>query len=222
VSNSPSHTINRRKFLKLAGATLAVSAATCGGLGTLATRQPQIDFVENHYPGENNMKQRILVAYASKAGSTGEVAGAIGQALAVNGATVDVYPVEAVPNIQDYQAVIVGSAIRAGRWLAVATRFVETHRSYLSHIPTAYFTCCMTLSEETEENRRRALGYMDPARRMVTPLTVGAFAGKLDYSKLSFLDGLMMRVMGGGIEGDFRPWEAIRAWANTLRPTLIG
>ena len=168
------------------------------------------------------MNQRILVAYASKAGSTGEVAETIGQTLAVNGAVVDVYPIEAAPDVQDYQAVIVGSAIRQGRWLPAATRFVETHQSYLSHIPTAYFTCCMTLSEETEESRRKALGYMDPVCSMVTPAAVGAFAGKADYSKLSFLDGMMSKVMGGDAEGDFRQWEAIRAWANNLRPTLIG
>ncbi len=164
------------------------------------------------------MNQRILVAYASKAGSTGEVAKAIGQTLTVNGVTVDVCPIEAVPTVQDYQAVIVGSAIRAGKWLSAATRFVETHRSTLSRIPTAYFTCCMTLYEETEENRRKALGFMDPVRSLVTPIAVGAFAGKLDYSKLSFLDGTMMKIMGGGApEGDFRPWEAIRAWAGSLQ-----
>ncbi len=84
------------------------------------------------------MNQRILVTYASKAGSTGEVAAAIGQVLAANGATVDVYSIEAVPNIQDYQAIIVGSAIRAGKWLATATRFVETHQPYLSRIPTSH------------------------------------------------------------------------------------
>ncbi len=217
MRNNNSQPMNRRKFLKLAGATLGVSAAACCGLGTLAVSQPQIDFTETHYQGEAKMKQRILVAYASKAGSTGEVAAAIGQALAVNGAAVDVYPVEAVPAIQDYQAVIVGSAIRAGKWLATATRFVETHQPTLSQIPTAYFTCCMTLYEETEENRSKALGYMDPVRGMVTPVAVGAFGGKLDYSKLSFLDGMMMKVVGGAPEGDFRPWEAIRAWAGSLQ-----
>jgi menaquinone-dependent protoporphyrinogen oxidase len=217
MRNNIPQTMNRRKFLKLAGITLGVSVAACGGLGTLATRQPQIDFIENHYQGENKMNQRILVAYASKTGSTGEVAEAIGQTLAVNEAVVDVYPIEEVPNIQDYQVVIVGSAIRAGRWLKAATRFVETHQSYLSHIPTAYFTCCLTLREDTEQNRREALGYMDPVRSIVTPLAVGAFAGKLDYSKLSFLDGLMLKVMGGDAEGDFRHWEAIRAWAGSLQ-----
>ncbi len=164
------------------------------------------------------MNRRILVAYASKAGSTGEVAKAIGQTLTVNGVTVDVCPIEAVPNIQDYQAVIVGSAIRAGKWLAVATRFVETHQSTLGRIPTAYFTCCMTLYQDTEETRRKALAFMDPVRSLVTPVAVGAFAGKLDYGKLSFLDGTMMKVMGGGApEGDYRQWEAIRAWVGSLQ-----
>jgi menaquinone-dependent protoporphyrinogen oxidase len=212
--------MSRRNFLKLAGVTLGASAAACCGLGALATRPPRIDFAENHYQGENKINQRILVAYASKAGSTGEVADAIGQVLAVDGAAVDVYPVEAVPNIQDYQAVVVGSAIRVGEWLSAATRFVETHQPYLSQIPTAYFTCCMTLSKETEQNRSEALGYMDPVRSIVTPVAVGAFGGKLDYSKLPFLDGMMMKSRGAS-EGDFRQWEAIRAWATDLRSTLI-
>ncbi len=218
MHNTVPHPMNRRRFLKWAGATLGVSAAACLGLGTLATRQPQVNLIEDHYQGKNKMNQRILVAYASKAGSTGEVAETISQALAVNGVTVDVYPIEAVPNIQAYQVVIVGSAIRAGKWLSTATRFVQTHQPYLSHIPTVYFTCCMTLYEETKENRDKALGYMDPVRSIVTPIAVGAFAGKMDYSKLSFFDLTMVKVIGVP-EGDFRRWEAIRAWAGSL---LVG
>lgn len=200
MRNNISHTMNRRNFLKVAGATLGVSAAACCGLGTLATRQPRAYFIENHYQGENKMNQRILVAYASVAGSTSEVADAIGQVLAGKGAAVDVCPVKAMLNIQDYQAVIVGSAIRAGEWISEATRFVKTHQPYLSQVPTAYFTCCLTLREENEEKRREALGYMDPVRSMVTPVAVGAFAGKLDYSKLSFLEGMVLKVMGGDSE----------------------
>jgi menaquinone-dependent protoporphyrinogen oxidase len=209
-------TTNRRKFLKLAGITLGVSAAACCGLGALATIGPRVDFVEKPYQGEKAMGKRILVAYASKAGSTGEVAQAIGEVLAGRGAAVDVYPVEAAFNIQDYQAVIVGSAARQGSWMRAATRFVEANRPQLSQVPTAYFTCCMTLQEETEEKRREALGYMDPVGSMVTPVAVGAFAGKMDFSKLSFLDRTIIQLMGGS-EGDYRPWEAIRAWAGELK-----
>ncbi len=216
MHNRIPQTTNRRRFLKLAGITLGASAAACCGLGALATAGPRVDFVEKPYQGEKAMGKRILVAYASKAGSTGEVARAIGEVLASQGAAVDVYPVEAAVNITDYQAVIVGSAVRQGSWVRAATRFVETNRSHLSQAPTAYFTCCMTLQEDTEEKRREALGYMDPASSLVKPVAVGAFAGKMDFSKLSFLDRSIIKLMGG-TEGDYRPWEAIRAWAGGLK-----
>ena len=67
--------MNRRKFLKLAGATLGVSTATCCGLGTLATYQPKIDFVENlklfYIVGPNffknlvNMKNSIISVFSA-------------------------------------------------------------------------------------------------------------------------------------------------------------
>ena len=220
MDTQPTTKMNRRKFLKLTGATLGVSAAACCGLGTLATIQPQVDFVEDHYQGKNEMNQRILVTYASKVGSTGEVAAAIGKTLAANETTVDVYPIDSVPDINAYQAVVIGSAIRRANWLPSATSFVETHHAYLNRIPTAYFTCCMTLHEETAENRRKALGFMDPVREILEPMDIGAFAGKMDYAKLSFLDRTTIKIIGVP-EGDFRNWENIQSWANNLRPALL-
>jgi len=49
---------------------------------------------------------------------------------------------------------------------------------------------------------------------------VGLFAGVMDYSKLSFMLRLMMKAMGSP-EGDFRDWEAIRAWASQVRARLV-
>jgi menaquinone-dependent protoporphyrinogen oxidase len=213
--------MNRRKFLKLAGATLGVSAIGCCGLGTLAAYQPEVNFVEDHIKGDNEMNQRILVTYASKAGSTGEVAAAIGKTLATNGTTVDMLPLDEVANIQDYQTVVVGSAIRAGKWISSAANFVEANQPYLRQIPTAFFTCCMTLYEESEENRQKALAYMDPITNMVEPIAIGAFAGKMDYSKISFLDSTIIKIMGQS-EGDFRDWDKIQAWSAALQPKLNG
>src|SRR5512133_295314 len=212
--NSIRQSMTRREFLKFAGIAVGVSAAACCGLGAVATIQPKIDLTENRLEGKKN--QRILVTYASKAGSTGEVAQVIGETLAKQGATVDVYPLEAVTRLEGYQAVVVGSAVRQAKWVPAATKFVETNRSVLSQLPTVFFTCCMTLSEETEENRGKVLKYMDPIRSLVTPVAVGAFAGKMDYNKLSFLDRTMVKMIGVP-EGDFRQWEAIRTWASSLQ-----
>jgi len=54
----------------------------------------------------------------------------------------------------------------------------------------------------------------------VQPVDVGLFAGVMDYSKLSFMLRLMMKAMGSP-EGDFRDWEAIRAWASQVRARLV-
>ena len=164
---------------------------------------------------------KILVAYATKAGSTAEVAAEIGRVIeSKSGHKVDVRPVGKAKEVSGYDAVIIGSAIRVGKWLPEATKFVEKHRDALSQVPVAYFTVCLTLSEDTEENRRKVAAYLDPVCEVVQPVDVGLFAGVMDYSKLPFILRLMMKKMGSP-EGDFRDWEAIRAWAADLCPALL-
>jgi len=166
------------------------------------------------------MEDRILVAYASRAGSTGEVAEAIGKALCEGGAAVDVRLAKDVTDLSSYRAVVVGSAIRVGKWLPEAVEFVETHQEALSRMPVAYFAVCLTLKEDTEENRGEVSTYLDPVCEIVQPVDVGLFAGGMDYSKLPFILRVMMKGMKSP-KGDFRNWEAIRAWAGQVRDRLV-
>src|SRR5512147_3066162 len=144
----PTRTLSRRDFLKVTGITLGASVAACSGLTALATYSPAITLSESAY-GDQNMSKKILVTYATKCGSTGEVASAIGKAIAQNGARVDVLPLKKVANLSDYQAVFVGSAIRVAKWLPEAVDFVSENRAILQRVPTAYFTVCMTMVEDT-------------------------------------------------------------------------
>ena len=211
--------ITRRRFLVLSGGTIGVTTLACCGLTALGTRQPAIEFIESSCGGENEMSERILVAYASRAGSTGEVAEVIGEVLCDGGEAVDVRLAKDVTDVSPYRAVVVGSAIYMGRWMSEAVKFVETHRDALSQLPVAYFTVCLTMKDDTEENRRTVAAYLDPVREVVQPVDVGLFAGRLDSSKLSFIYRLIIKAMGQP-EGDFRNWEAIRAWAGELVPLL--
>ncbi len=164
---------------------------------------------------------KILVAYATKAGSTSEVAAEIGRVIESKGdCKVDVYPVGELKGVSGYDAVIIGSGIRAGQWLSPATKFVETHREALSRIPVAYFLVCLTLKDDTEENRSAVAAYLDPVREVVQPVDAGLFAGVMDYSKLPFIFRLIMKAMKSP-EGDFRDWEAIRAWAGQVCDQLV-
>jgi menaquinone-dependent protoporphyrinogen oxidase len=170
------------------------------------------------------MSDKILVAYATAAGSTGEVAEAIGKALREGDATVDVRRAKEVAGVGDYRAVVVGTGVRAGRVYQEAATFLETHQEVLSKVPVAYFVVCMTMQDDTEDARCQAGTYLDQLQEKapaVEPVDRGLFGGAMDYKKLPLPLRLIMKVMKAS-EGDFRDWEAIRAWATGLRPLLSG
>jgi menaquinone-dependent protoporphyrinogen oxidase len=172
------------------------------------------------------MTNRILVTYATCTGSTVGVAEAIGKSLAEGGAQVDVLPMQAVNDLAPYQAVVAGSAIHGNKWLPEAVQFVQAHQAELHSQPFAIFLVCMTLAMRNGENYRPFVAeYMAPVRALVQPLSQGLFAGALDIRKVPLAgDRFKFRLsvlFGVWKEGDQRDWEAIRAWAESLRPQLM-
>jgi menaquinone-dependent protoporphyrinogen oxidase len=170
--------------------------------------------------GEKGMSNNILVAYGTWAGSTAEVADAMGKTLAEGGAKVDVKPVESVKSLAGYQAVVIGSAIRIGKVKPEVLAFVKNHQSELKGIPIAYFVVCMTMKDNTPENHKTADAYLDPLRELVKPVDVGLFAGKMDYSKLGLFARIAVKYFVKVPEGDFRDWNAIETWSKALLPKL--
>lgn len=172
------------------------------------------------------MNEKILVTYASRAGSTAGVAQAIGKTLMEGGAQVDVIPMQDVKDLSPYRAVVAGSAIRGSKWLPEAMQFMQTHRAALAQKPLAEFTVCITLAMSNSDQYRAAVaGWVAPVRALVRPVSEGLFAGMLDFSKLPLnWDTLMLRAtVAVGIfpRGDHRDWNAIRAWAESIHPLLI-
>lgn len=162
------------------------------------------------------MTKTILVAYATRAGSTREVAETIGEELRQAELQVDVCPIKEVSNLSSYQAVIIGSAIRAGSWLPEAKRFVKKNQAYLKTVPVAYFLVCMTLMNDTPENRASVAKYLEPMRQLVPPIAEGDFAGKMDYSKLGIFARFIAKSLVKVPEGDYRNFDLIRQWARTV------
>jgi menaquinone-dependent protoporphyrinogen oxidase len=168
----------------------------------------------------NGMSNTILVTYSSRGGSTAGVAEAIGEALIESGAEVEVRPMQDVTDLAPYRAVVAGSAIQASQWLPEAMRFVQSHQAALSRKPVATFTVCITLAMKNEKYHQVVKEWVAPVRALVKPVSEGFFAGVLDIRKVpSFADRLKFRLsvaFGVWTEGDYRDWNAIRAWANSL------
>ena len=165
------------------------------------------------------MNQKILVAYASRAGSTAEIAQAIGKVLEAQGVVVDVLPVNAVTGVKDYRAVVIGSAVRYGQWLSEATKFVEKFRAELSGKPVAYFAAYLMNQGEDEVNRKARQAYFAAARGLVAPKAEACFTGVGDMAKVALFERIIGKLVKSP-EGDFRDWNAIRAWAESLKTIL--
>jgi len=168
---------------------------------------------------------KILVTYASRTGSTSGVAEAIGQTLTKGGMNVDVLPMLEVTTLSSYSAVVAGSAIQSAQWLPEAIQFIKSHQNDLKMKPFAIFTVCMTLAMSNGEKYRQGImEWVEPIRRLVSPISEGHFAGTLDISKISsFGNRLRFRLsvlLGVWKEGDHRNWDEIRLWAENLKQKL--
>jgi menaquinone-dependent protoporphyrinogen oxidase len=70
-------------------------------------------------------RDEVLVAYGTKRGATAEIAEAVGKTLRRAGLTVDVQPARRVRSLERYRAVVLGSALYAGRWRRDALRLLR-------------------------------------------------------------------------------------------------
>jgi menaquinone-dependent protoporphyrinogen oxidase len=212
-------TSSRRNFLKVSSIVCGATILACGGSTVAATKAPKITFPANHY-GDNQMAKRILIAYASKCGSTAEIADSMGKTLSGNGYSVDVLPVKMVTSLDGYDAVLAGSAIRVGAWLPEALELLKQNQAALGKLPIAIFTVHALNWENTSASEALRRNYTTAVKQLITPKDEVFFAGKIDYSKMTFLEKMMSKTVRA-VEEDLRDWAAINDWAKGI-PGRLG
>lgn len=208
--------ISRRRFLKIGCiSAAAVGVTACGGAGLVAALRPDLpptDLLSFHYGEQTG--DRVLIAYASATGSTIDIAAAIGRTLGERGFSVDILPAKEKPPVSGYQAVLVGSAVQGGNWLPEAVDFAKANQADLNRLPAALFSVHFFNRGNDANSQKRRQAYLDAVRPLV-PLAVEAFfAGRFDQRTTAM--GLPNWMAHLTPTWDFRDWEAIRAWAQTI------
>jgi menaquinone-dependent protoporphyrinogen oxidase len=189
--------------------------------------------------------KKILVAYATMAGSTAEVARVVGEEIEKSGVQVDVLPLSEVKDLGAYDGVVVGGPMIMG-WHRGASGFLKKHRAAFQRIPLAVFVMAMSLTKSGDMSvsgvpvtvdeklpkppvkegslnfrERYALlpNYLRPiltATRPAKPASIGVFGGRLEYGRLKWWAVLFAMVIVQAAAGERRNWPEIRAWAAGL------
>lgn len=167
------------------------------------------------------MPTKVLVAYATWAGSTREVAEYIAKTLDGDQIRVEVQPANQVRTIEEYDAIVLGSPVRATQLHGEARSFARRFAKQLKHKKVAYFLVCLTMGEDTPGNRAAAEKFMQPllnATPDTRPLSVGLFGGAMFPERIT---GFWKFMFKNQKPEDKRDWEAIGRWTASLK-ALIG
>jgi menaquinone-dependent protoporphyrinogen oxidase len=159
----------------------------------------------------------ILVCYASKHQATHGIAETIGEELRLFGHRVDVLSIKETINLTGYDAIIFGSAVYMGKWLPEAMTFAKDQQSILATKSIWLFSS-------------GPVGNAPPSTFELAEVTafaqeIGAhehrvFHGRLEPDDLGMVQRMIVKAVHAPT-GDFRNWDAIRAWAREIDRQLM-
>jgi menaquinone-dependent protoporphyrinogen oxidase len=159
---------------------------------------------------------RVLVTAASKHAATTDIATAIAEGLGAAGLETTVASPESVEGLEGYDGVVLGSAVYAGHWLGSAKDFVDRNAIALSTLPVWLFSSG-PLGEPLKPDGEPA--DVAPMVQRLGARSHHVFGGRLDRKHLSLGERAIVGLVRAP-DGDYRPWDEIRAWSAEVAQDL--
>ncbi len=162
---------------------------------------------------------KVLVAYASKHGSTAEIAKAVADEIRSAGHEVDCLEAGSADEVGGYDAVVIGSAVYIKRWRGDAKHFLRKQAKALAEKPFWVFSSGPTGDPADDDPE-----WLEPKRIMRKAEELGVrdhvvFGGRVPPEG----GGIAGKGMRSGIPEEFqdrRDWDEIRAWARGIAAEL--
>jgi len=169
------------------------------------------------------MVKKVLVAYASKYGSTTEIAERVGEVLREEGLEVDLLPVKQVKDPVPYNAVVLGTAAYMFQWRKDATKFLRKHEEALAKMPVWLFMSGpLNEGDPVAQLEGKIVpNGIKPVVDSIKPVDLAVFHGVVNYDKMNFFEKWVMNKMKASKE-DYRDWEGISAWAKAIAGKVKG
>lgn len=172
----------------------------------------------------------ILVAYATRHGSTTGIAEHIAATLTGKGHAAQARPVEEVTGLDGYDAVVLGGAAYMFHWLKPAVRFAKKHRDELADRPVWLFSSGPLGTDTVDAEGKDVLETTRPREfdelaALLRPRGEQVFFGAYDpdAEPIGLAERLTRRMPAARDSmpaGDFRDWDAITAWAEQIAAEL--
>ncbi|MFD8410966.1 flavodoxin domain-containing protein [Streptomyces sp. NPDC059650] len=160
--------------------------------------------------------KRVLVAYGTKHGATAGIAEQIGSALREDGLEAVVLPADGIHDVRDYDAVVLGGSLYAGRWSGKAKRCAERNADSLRKRPVWLFSSG-PLDRSAEEREIPPTPAVARQMQLIGAREHKTFGG----SVTARTPGLLVRSMlHQGKGGDYRNPERIQTWAHHISDEL--
>jgi menaquinone-dependent protoporphyrinogen oxidase len=163
---------------------------------------------------------RVLVTAATKHGATAEIADAIANKIRESDITVDRVLPETVLAVDAYHAVVIGSAVYAGHWLARS--LVDHHAAALAQRPVWLFSSG-PIGDPPKPDEE--LVEIAPMMERIRARGHRTFPGRLDPATLGFVERAVTSALRAP-HGDFRDFDEVREWAaeiaTALKPAAVG
>ena len=160
------------------------------------------------------MRGRILIAFATRAGSTEGIASAIAEEFSTSGYDINTVLINDKTELKGYDHIILGGPIYMGAMNEVKD-FIRRNEDAVGSRLLGAFAVGMSFAGDDEEMQAPARDALKNAIAPLKPKYYGYFAGMTDPKKLSFLQRTALRIVTSPI-GDFRDWEAIRGWTQEI------